>query len=76
MQRETLITAIEAHSIRFGVAPATITSRAVGNSRLYDRLKGGGDCTTTIAAKIISFIEGDATRRSPDPGASSVNGAA
>jgi len=64
MQRNDLISAIKAHADRFQIAPATITSRAVGNSRLFERLEAGGDCTTTIAAKIVEFIADDASRRS------------
>lgn len=59
MERTQLINAIEAHAQRRGLAPATVTSRAVGNSRLHRRLVDGGDCTTGIAAKIIAFIEAD-----------------
>jgi len=57
MDREHIIKAIEAFSERSGLAPATITGRAVGNSRLYQRMKDGGDCTTEIGKRIIAFIE-------------------
>jgi hypothetical protein len=53
MTREQIISAIEAHAARNNIAPATVTSRIVGNSRLYARLKAGGDCTLEIAQKII-----------------------
>lgn len=60
MDRTALIQAIEAHAAKRSLAPATITSRAVQNSRLYQRLKDGGDCTTEIARKIMEYIAGDA----------------
>lgn len=59
MDREQIIQIIEAHSQRTGQAPATITRRAVENSRLYARLISGGDCTTEIAKRIAAFIEAD-----------------
>jgi hypothetical protein len=57
MTREQLISAIEAFAAEATLAPATITSRAVGNSRLYARLKEGGDCTTEISGKVAAFID-------------------
>lgn len=56
MTRDQLISRIEECASVAGIAPATVTGRAVGNSRLYRRLKGGGDCTTEIAAKVDSYI--------------------
>lgn len=57
MTRTQIIAAIEAHAKERGLSPATITGRAVGNSRLYHRMVAGGDCTTGIAERIIAFIE-------------------
>lgn len=62
MDKTQIIAAIEAHAKVRGIAPATITSRAVGNSRLYKRLIKGGDCTTGIAARILAFIASDAPK--------------
>ena len=62
MDRNQIIAAIEAHAARRGIAPATITSRAVGNSRLYKRMVDGGDCTTGIAKRIVAFIASDAPK--------------
>lgn len=59
LSREGVMSAIEAHSQRTGQSPATITRRAVENSRLYARLFSGGDCTTEIAKRIAAFIEAD-----------------
>lgn len=61
MTRSQIIEAIEACAARRNIAPATVTSRAVGNSRLYERLRAGGDCTLDIAAKVIAFTETEAT---------------
>lgn len=63
MDRTHIIQIIEAHSRRTGLAPATITGRAVDNSRLYDRLINGGDCTTEIAKRIAAFIESAPTEQ-------------
>lgn len=59
MTRTELIQEIERHAKRKKIAPATVTSRAVGNSRLYDRMVRGGDCTTEIAGRVIAFIQAD-----------------
>jgi len=59
MNRKQIIEAIEACARRRGIAPATVTSRAVGNSRLYQRLVSGGDCTTEVAGRIVAFIENE-----------------
>ena len=59
MDRTSLIQAIEAHATKRGIAPATVTSRAVQNSRLYHRLIDGGDCTTEVARKLVDWIEAD-----------------
>lgn len=57
MDRQSIIREIERYSSQTALSPATITVRAVGNSRLYDRLTSGGDCTTRIAAKLIAYME-------------------
>ncbi|TJZ85809.1 hypothetical protein [Paracoccus hibiscisoli] len=64
MDREKLITLIKEHAENFGLAPATITGKAVDNSRLYSRLVSGGDCTTSIAAKVSDWVDADRARRS------------
>jgi hypothetical protein len=51
-----LIAQIEAFAAARGIAPATVTSRAVGNSRLYTRLVNGGGCSLRIAGKLIAYI--------------------
>lgn len=56
MTRLEIISEIEAFAAKHGIAPATVTSRAVGNSRLYKRMVDGGDCTTEIAGRLRDFI--------------------
>lgn len=56
MTKELLISNIEDFAKRMNIAPATVTSRAVGNSRLYHRLKAGKSCTLDVAERIHAFI--------------------
>ncbi|SOC11374.1 hypothetical protein SAMN05877809_105270 [Rhodobacter sp. JA431] len=63
MTRTDLITAIDNLSAKTGLAPATITGRAVNNSRLYARLISGGDCTTDIAGKVMDYIAKQSSNR-------------
>lgn len=60
MTRDKLISRIEAYAAERGIAPATVTSRAVGNSRLYHRLKRGGGCTLDVADRLAAFMDADA----------------
>ena len=57
MTREALLKLIEDYAHANDLAPATVTGRAVGNSRLYARLKGGGGCTIQVVQRLCSFIE-------------------
>lgn len=56
MTREALLARLEAHAQTHGISPATITSRAVGNSRLYSRLKAGGGCTLDVAQRLSDYM--------------------
>jgi hypothetical protein len=56
MTRDDLISAIEAFATAWGIAPATVTSRGVQNSRLYARLKSGGGCNLIIAEKLRAYM--------------------
>lgn len=47
---------IEIYARKCGVKPKTITRRAVGNSRLYERLKGGYGCTLRIAEQLRAYM--------------------
>lgn len=59
MTRSDLIIAIETYAARKGIAPATVTSRAVSNSRLYRRLKSDQGCTLEVAGRVMAFITSD-----------------
>jgi len=64
MNKHQIITEIEAFATKHGLAPSTVTGRAVGNSRLYQRMKNDGDCTTEVAARVIRYIRDyDATKQ-------------
>lgn len=56
MTRHELIQEIEAYARDCGIAPATVTSRAVGNSRLYRNLMADGDCTTGVAGRVRAYM--------------------
>ena len=56
METDTLVKEIEDFAKTSGVAPATVTSRAVGNSRLYSRMKSGGSCTLRVADRIRQYM--------------------
>lgn len=56
MDTNSLISEIEAFASSKGIAPATVTSRAVKNSRLYDRMKSGGSCTIRVAEKLRAYM--------------------
>jgi len=57
MTNDDLIAKIEKFAELRGIACATVTSRAVGNSRLYARLKSGNSCTLDVAGRINDFIK-------------------
>lgn len=57
MTSEELIQAIDAYASAAGIAPATVTSRAVGNSRLYMRMANGGSCSLTTADRVCSYMK-------------------
>jgi hypothetical protein len=56
MTQSDLITEIEEFASAHGIAPATVTSRAVNNSRLYRRLKDGSGCTMRIAERLRAYM--------------------
>ena len=62
MTVQHLISEIEAFARKRGIAPATVTSRAVGNSRLYSRLKSGKSCTLDVAERVREFMKREAKR--------------
>lgn len=56
MTRDDIIEKIEACAAARGISPATVTSRAVGNSRLYARMKRGGGCNVIVADRLAEWI--------------------
>lgn len=56
ISKHNIIAAIEAHSDTTGLACSTITSRAVGNSRLYQRMVDGGDIRTDTGREVLNWI--------------------
>ncbi|PJE26261.1 hypothetical protein CVM50_20590 [Pseudooceanicola marinus] len=62
MDTESLLRELEDFAALHGVAPATVTSRAVGNSRLPARLRAGGSCTVRVAQKLRQYIKMNTTR--------------
>jgi hypothetical protein len=56
MMTTQLILEIETFASSKGVAPATVTSRAVGNSRLYHRLKNGKSCTLNVVDRLRKYM--------------------
>lgn len=65
MTNEHLISEIEDCARIRAIAPATVTSRAVGNSRLYARLKAGGSCTLIVAERLRAHMA-DLLSETPD----------
>ena len=56
MSVDDLKARIETFAASRGIACATVTSRAVGNSRLYARMQNGGGCSIRIAAKLLAYM--------------------
>lgn len=56
MTENELISEIEKFAERHGIAPATVTVRAVANSRLYHRLKAGGSCSMRTADRLRQWM--------------------
>jgi len=53
-----LVKRIEHYSAQTGLAPSTITQRAVGNSKLYARLCAGGSVTIRVADRLLAYMDG------------------
>lgn len=56
MTTDEIISEIEGYASRAGLSPATVTSRAVSNSRLYDRMKAGGSCSLKTAGRLRAYM--------------------
>lgn len=57
MTENEILTKIEVYSKAEGIAPATATRRAVGNSRLYTQLKSGKTITVRVANQLLDYFE-------------------
>lgn len=57
MTEHEIISLIETHAIAAGLSEATICERAVGNSRLYSRLKSGGGCSTKTITRLVNYFD-------------------
>ena len=62
MTHSELISEIDKFASFKGWAGATVTSRAVGNSRLYSRLSSGGSCTIAIAEKLQAYMRENSSK--------------
>lgn len=56
MTTDEIISEIEGYAARAGLSPATVTSRAVSNSRLYERMKAGGSCSLKTAGRLRDYM--------------------
>lgn len=66
---QNLIEQIERYAAETRLSPATITTRAAGNSQLYRRLKAGGSCTIRIAEKLKAYMESNPPSQPAEDGA-------
>lgn len=64
MTNSQLIKEIEDFAKKKGLAGATVTSRGVGNSKLYAQLKRGKSCTLTVAERLMTYID-EQSRQEP-----------
>ncbi|WP_236635823.1 hypothetical protein [Paracoccus aminophilus] len=69
MTKAEIIAAIEHHAATAGVSPATVTGRAVGNSRLYSRMMAGGGCTVDVAERLLNYIADNSAAQPPEDAA-------
>ena len=56
MLDDDIISVLDKFRADYGLAPATVCGRAVGNTRLYERLASGGDCTRRTAEKLVGWV--------------------
>lgn len=69
MTTEQIIKAIEVIAERDGIACATVTKRLCDNSRLYQRLVSGADCTISTGRKILEEAKKKANGNNDKEGA-------
>ncbi|WP_118138592.1 hypothetical protein [Oceanicella sp. SM1341] len=63
MSNADIIVEIEEFARFAGIAPATVTSRAVGNSRLHRNLKAGRTCTLAVAERVRAYMTAHRSQR-------------
>ena len=56
-QRHALITLADALASHQGVTHFAISMRALGKGDFFKKLKDGGDCRTTTAAKVLAYFD-------------------
>jgi hypothetical protein len=56
MSTATLLEKIEGYCQATGISPSTLGVRAVGNSRLYERLQSRLERDAAVAAKVEAYI--------------------
>lgn len=56
MEQNPLITEIEAYCATAGISPSTLGVRAVGNSRLFDRLKRRDEEGQRLADRVRAYM--------------------
>ena len=56
-QRTALITLADTLAAHHGVTHYAISMRALGKGDFFKKLKDGGDCRTTTAARVLSFFD-------------------
>lgn len=56
MTREQLIQSIADYAKQANLSPATVTKRAVDNSRLFQRLLDGNGCTLKTAERLRAYM--------------------
>lgn len=56
MNEQQFIKLIEDYADKHGLAPSTVTQRAVANSKLYHNLIAGKSCTFKVAARVEEYM--------------------
>ncbi|WP_424974229.1 hypothetical protein [Dinoroseobacter sp. S124A] len=53
---DTFIGEVESYSALVNLKPSTVTQRAVSQSQLIERLKGGGDTSLTTMKRVRDYM--------------------
>lgn len=56
MERDALLTEIARYAESVGLLPSTVCARAVNNGHLFKRLQNGGDCSTSVMARVRAYM--------------------